>query len=112
MKTIDYRTHASIPSNVIFRELQGEAVLLNLDTERYYALDDIGTRIWNLLSSSDTIEKVFQALFSEYDVTPEALHQDLDSLLHELLEHGLIILKVIPENATSASSYPIGSGTK
>ena len=38
-----------IPDEVIFRELDGEAVILNLDTGIYFGLDAVGTRIWRLI---------------------------------------------------------------
>lgn len=90
--SIDYRQHAVVSNQIIFRELQGEGVLLNLDTEQYFGLDDIGTRIWSLLASQKDIQEVFDVLATEYDVTPEQLHQDLDGLIQDLIAHGLIQL--------------------
>lgn len=90
--TINYQQHVTVPSKVIFRELLGEAVVLNLGNEKYYSLDDIGTRVWNLLTGSATIHQAYQALLAEYDVEPDVLRKDLDDILDNLLENELIAL--------------------
>lgn len=43
--TISLPTRVEISPEVLFQELQGEAVLLNLTSERYYGLDDVGMRM-------------------------------------------------------------------
>lgn len=90
--TVNYQHHVTVPSKVIFRELLGEAVVLNLGNEKYYSLDDIGTRVWQLLTGSATIEQAYQALLVEYDVEPDVLRKDLDDILNRLLENELIHL--------------------
>ena len=74
---------------VLFRELDGEAVMLDLGTEKYYGLDKVGTRMWQLLEEHDDTEKVIAVLLTEYDVTEERLRQDLAELVENLTEAGL-----------------------
>lgn len=78
------------PDSVLFRELGGEAVLLNLDNESYYGLDEVGTRMWNLLTTSPSIQDAHAALLDEYDVEPERLAADVRELVGELVEQGLL----------------------
>ena len=78
---------------VLFRELEGEAVMLDLETERYYGLDETGTRIWQLLDEHGETEAVVAQMLCEYDVAEEQLRNDLVSLLGELAEAGLIRLE-------------------
>ena len=89
---IDYQKKAIIPGTVMHRELQGESVLLNLDSEYYFGLDEVGSRMWNALATSDTISMAFATLINEYDVDPDQLKHDLDNLLQKLIEAGLIEL--------------------
>lgn len=77
-------------SEVLFQELQGEAVLLNLETERYYGLDDIGTRIWQLLAQSGDVNAAFEQLLREYNVEEEVLRQDMGQWIAKLSEAKLI----------------------
>jgi hypothetical protein len=75
---------------VLFRELGGEAVILDLKTERYLGLDETGTRMWRLLTESDSIQAAYAALLDEYEVEPDRLRLDLVGFVEELSSHGLI----------------------
>ncbi|MCP4309616.1 MAG: PqqD family protein, partial [bacterium] len=76
--------------NVLIRELAGEAVLLNLDNEQYFGLDDIGYRMWEVLTTSDTIGDAMEILLSEYDVESDRLLQSINDLIEKCAEHGLL----------------------
>ncbi len=79
-----------LPDYVKIRELDGEAVLLNLDSEMYFGLDEVGTRMINALTSGQTVEAAFASLLEQYDVDPDTLKSDLEQLIAKLLEKGLI----------------------
>jgi len=83
-------TRALAAPDVLVKELRGEAVLLDLKTERYFGLDPIGTRAWTLLSSQPTIDEAYRAMLDEYDVEPEQLRLDLEDFVVRLRKHGLI----------------------
>ena len=83
----------SIPKDVLFHELAGEAVLLNLATGKYYGLDEVGTRMWMLLSEHGRLEPVYQELLSEYDVEAQRLQDDLFRLIDSLAEQGLVEIR-------------------
>ncbi|MEW5871918.1 MAG: PqqD family protein [Chloroflexota bacterium] len=84
------KSSLSIPADVLFHELAGEAVLLNLATGKYFGLDEVGTRMWQLLAEHHQTEPVVQALLQEYDVPEEQLRSDLLVLVDKLIEHGLV----------------------
>ena len=48
-------TSLAVPDDVIFRELDGEAILLNLATGMYFGLDQVGTRLWALITESGSL---------------------------------------------------------
>ena len=79
-----------VPQGVLVSGLQQESVLLNLDSERYFGLDDVGTRMFSVLSSSDSIEAALQTLLAEYEVEPDDLKADLLSLADSLIDQGLL----------------------
>jgi len=80
-----------VPEDVIFRELDGEAVLLNLHTGIYFGLDAVGTRIWQLVElQHGSIRAVWQAMVDEFDAQPERLEQDLLAFVRELNGSGLL----------------------
>lgn len=91
-KEISFASKVTVPDGVLIRELGGEAVVLNLDNECYYGLDDVGTHMWGVLTSSPSIDDAYATLLQEYDVAPEVLEADLRVWLGQLLENGLLIL--------------------
>ena len=73
----DLTARVTVPESVLFRDLHGEAVLLDTVTGRYYGLNEVGTRMWSLLQLHGEIEAVCRALLIEYDVPEERLREDL-----------------------------------
>jgi len=76
--------------DVLFQELDGEAVLLDLTSEQYFGLNEVGTRIWHLIDTHHDLDSVYRAMAEEYAVEPEQLRRDLDSFVDELSEAGLL----------------------
>lgn len=87
----DDAVRLAIHPSVVFRELEGEAVLLNLDSGVYYGLDAVGTRVWALVAEHGTERGVCDQMEREYDVLPEVLARDVARLLGELCEKGLLV---------------------
>jgi Coenzyme PQQ synthesis protein D (PqqD) len=81
-----------VPENVLVRELSGEAVLLNLDNEMYFGLDEVGYRMWKALTTTESVGAAYEQLLSEYEVEPEQLRESLDALIGQFTEHGLLQL--------------------
>jgi hypothetical protein len=81
-----------VPVDVLFRELGGESVLLDLRTESYFGLDPVGTRMWHALAETGSVSGALGALGGAWDVEPARLRRDLERLVDELAEHGLVVL--------------------
>jgi len=78
------------PQDVVFQQLSGEAIVLSLTTGQTCNLDEIGTRMWELLSAHAAIEPAYLALLEEYEVQPGRLKADLIELVDNLAAHGLL----------------------
>jgi len=89
--TISFSDRVTVPDDVLISHLQDEAVILNLDSERYYGLDNVGTRFLSVLTTSETIESAYDRLRDEYDVDPQTLRTDLLALVENLVDQGLLI---------------------
>ena len=87
---IPYSHRVTVASDVLFRQMGDEAVVLNLKTELYLGLDAVGTRIWAVLQDAPTIQAAYESLLDEYDVDPERLRQDLGEFLSELVDQELV----------------------
>ena len=82
-----------VPDDVVFRDLQGEAVILNLASSSYFGLDTVGTRIWQLCETHGSLRAVWEALQQEFDVPADALRSDLLAFIDDLLANGLLAVQ-------------------
>lgn len=79
-----------ISDDVAFRELDGEAVLLNLETGIYFGLDAVGTRIWQLIAQYGALTAVLDAIVHEFEVPRFEAAADLLDLVRQLDARGLV----------------------
>lgn len=79
-----------VPQCVLFRELEGESVLLNQQNGRYYGLNEVGTRMWNSLTKHGCVAPALHELAGEYDAQLERIRRDLFELLDDLAAEELL----------------------
>lgn len=75
---------------VIFREIDGEAIVLNPVDGRYYGLDEVATRMWLHLIRTGGVEAACREMLHEYEVSEDRLRGDLLAFVEELRSCGLI----------------------
>jgi len=75
---------------VLISHLQDEAVILNLGSERYFGLDNVGTRFLSVLANANSIEAAYQELSEEYEADDDVLRQDLLALVENLAQQGIV----------------------
>jgi len=79
-----------VPETAIFRDVEGEAVLLNLDTGIYFGLNEVGTRMWRLMEQHGQLDAVRDAIVREFDVNASTAERDILALVAALREKGLV----------------------
>jgi hypothetical protein len=77
--------------HVLFQEIGGETVLLDLEAERYYGLDAVGSRFWSLLAGDGDVDSVISRLLAEFDVEEARVRADIAALVAQLEGAGLIV---------------------
>jgi hypothetical protein len=87
---ISFSDDVEVPKHVLVRPLEKESVLLNLEAEIYYGLDESGTRFWQVLTTASNIEEAYLQLLGEFDIEAELLRRNLSELLEQLTEKGLL----------------------
>jgi len=90
MKTQPLPKELTISPDVIFQELGSGTVLLDLDNELYYALDEVGMRLWQLLAENGDPAAAMARLSAEYDVDETTLREDINGVVNELQEAKLV----------------------
>src|SRR5580658_9680343 len=81
----------AIGEAVLYQELEGEVVLLNMAKQEYYGLNDVGARMWKcLLESAGSMDSAEDLLSKTYEVERSVIRADLERLVRELLKAGLL----------------------
>jgi Coenzyme PQQ synthesis protein D (PqqD) len=96
---MDLATRVTVPESVLFRDLDGEAVLLETATGRYYGLNEVGTRMWSLLQLHGEIGGAYQDLLAEYQIPAHELRRDLLDFIGLLSSRRLLEISS-PEEAS------------
>jgi len=76
--------------DIVWRNLEGEAVLLNPHSGKYYGMNSVGCAFWEKIDGKATLETIIEALLEEYDVEREVLEQDIKELVESLENNNLI----------------------
>ncbi len=77
-------------AEVLYQTVAGESVLLDLRSQKYFGLNEVGTRLWELLQQSPDLSVARDRLLEEFQVPAGQLEQDLNTLIENLLAAGLV----------------------
>ena len=88
--TTSFAMRIAVAPDVMFRTVGDESVLLHLKSATYLGLDPVGTRMWTLLTASESIQTAYEALLGEYEVDGQQLRRDLANFVGKLVEHDLV----------------------
>lgn len=76
--------------DVLYRDLEGQAVILDLSSGLYFGLNEVGTRIWTLMAEGLDISAIVQALAREFDADVSTIERDVRDLVDVLKSRNLI----------------------
>lgn len=93
MPDVSLESRVTVAEDTVFRELDGEAVILQLESGMYYGLDPVGTRLWQLIDQHGQLQPVYDAALREFDVEPAQLRSDLLALVSELAGKQLVVVR-------------------
>src|SRR5216110_2653246 len=86
--TLDARV--LVPETVMASEVDGETVILNLETGIYFGLDAVGSEIWRAIQRNGSLHEALAAVEREYDVDAAVVRADLLQLVSQMLAKGLL----------------------
>lgn len=87
---VSFDMRVRVPEEVIFRELDGESVVLNIESGIYFGLDGVGTQLWQWLAESGSLQSVRVRMADTFDAPAEQLDADLIAFVEELTSKGLL----------------------
>jgi hypothetical protein len=86
---------------VTHETIDGEAVILNLDTGSYYSVNNAAAVIWNLLDSGMTIKRIIETISARFTGSPKEIEAGVQALIEKLAEEGLIIVNAEVDGTTA-----------
>jgi len=88
--TLDAETCLRHSANATYQTIEGEAVLIHMQTGNYYSLNDVGTTFWELLNGARTLGDCAAKIAAEYDAPVDVITGDLLELAEDLMKEGLV----------------------
>jgi hypothetical protein len=79
--------------SVYVREVDDEAIILNMETEKYIGLDAVARSMWEALTTSTTVGNAIELLAAEYDVEREQLDSDVTAFIATLQANNLVVVE-------------------
>lgn len=89
---------AVVAEDQLSATLGDEVVILGMRDSVYYGVSGVGTRLWELLATRRRIADLLETILAEYDVSRETAEEDIQALLGDLHERGLIVVTP-PDNS-------------
>jgi hypothetical protein len=76
-----------------WRVIEGEAVILSMDSKVLRGLNAVGSRIWELIDGRRDVEQIVDVVVGEFSVAPERARADVEAFLRVLADRGLVTLR-------------------
>ena len=77
--------------HIVFTEFDGTAgILVDLNTKKYYQLNETATLIWKGITDRAPIVEIANILAASYEVTPEDAQRNVESIVQQFRDYKLI----------------------
>ncbi|MCB0253970.1 MAG: PqqD family protein [Caldilineae bacterium] len=81
------------PSQIISRTVDDEALIIHLTSGSYYSLNAVGTRVWESIDGTRTVEDIAKIIQTEFDADFDRIETEVISLVTDLAQEGLVQIK-------------------
>jgi hypothetical protein len=93
MKEIHDNAIIKRQSDLVFSKIDDEIIMMSIKNGEYYGLDNIGSRIWEIIEKPVTLKEVVEMLKNEFEVTDEQCRSDVIGFLSALINKELVIIE-------------------
>jgi hypothetical protein len=87
----DLHTRFKRREGILQQNVSGSLMLYNMEEGQYFALDDVGVRVWELCDGTRQLGEVVEVLCSEYDAPAATIGNDVLSLIRDLTDEELVV---------------------
>jgi hypothetical protein len=93
MKKITVDTIISRTKEIVSSDIDGETVMMSIENGKYYGLDHIASRIWELIENPIKVSDLIDALLARYEVDRKSCERDVFLLLNELDNNKILTIE-------------------
>lgn len=90
MPEIKENSIISRQTDIVFNKLDDEIVMMSIKNAEYYGLDNIGSRIWEIIEKPTSLKQLLELLLNEFDVNEEKCKSDVIEFLVALEKKNII----------------------
>ena len=76
--------------DIVASDIDDEKVMMSVEKGRYYGLDPVGSRVWELIEKPIRVSELIDKLLPKYDVDRETCERDVLAFLEELHQDGIL----------------------
>jgi len=91
---MDLNSRVILNENIFAQEVDGEMVLMDMQSEEYFGLDSIGVVFWQTLQKKAKLQESLDELLDMFDVDEEVLKKDLIVFVEKLTANKLAVVEV------------------
>lgn len=95
MNSISSKALIERTNDIVSSEIDGETVMMSIEQGKYYGMDSIGSRIWELIEKPILLSDLCNTLTSEFQVNEATCSEDVTSFIEQLMNEKLV--KITPE---------------
>lgn len=77
-------------SELVEGQLDDNQIIMDIERGKYFGLNSLGRKIWELLESPLTLDEIINRLLSEYQVSEEICHKEVSSFINKAISLGII----------------------
>ena len=92
MNTLNNNSTVQLDPSLLYSKIGDEIVLLTVESGKYFKVDAVGSRIWELIKDPTTIQSLCEILVNEYDISLDQCLEDTVPFLESLIEDDLILI--------------------
>lgn len=89
-ETINLMAIIKKKEGIVSSTLEDEVVMLDIEQGKYFGLDPVGARIWEIIETPHTVKDIITTLTAEYDVTEDQCKTDVLDFLTQMQSLNMI----------------------
>ena len=90
------RTYVTQSSKTASRVIEGEAVIVNLESSMLYSLNPVATLIWEMSDGKSSIEKILDKICEDFEVQRKLAKKDCLEFVQDFADKGLLVMEEKP----------------